>query len=204
MGPADVSSPPPLRREPQCKEQSLGSLLCKRALTWRWAGIWPSLWPPTSHQMSRILQKAPISLCTGRVIPTKSPDLNPSLGPWVGGRLPLQWGRHPVRPCPSAPSVRQACAGFRVDSGSKVVSPGSPGQPEVPLGALGGAGAGNLMGKGPPRGPQLPGERVWGCPCPPETTGFQGLVKERGKPPLLNSFPAAKGVVCEGRTEPPA
>lgn len=84
MGPAEVS-----RREPECKEQSLGSLLCKMALTWRWVGIWPSLWPPTSHQTSRILQKAPISLCTGRVIPTKSPDLNRSLGPWaVGGACP--------------------------------------------------------------------------------------------------------------------
>lgn len=44
------------------------------------------------------------------------------------------------------------------------------------------------MGKGLPRSPQPPGERVRGCPCVLEATGFQGLIKELGKP--LSPTPA--------------
>lgn len=44
------------------------------------------------------------------------------------------------------------------------------------------------MGKGLPRSPQPPGERVRGCPCVLEATGFQGLIKELSKP--LSPTPA--------------
>lgn len=78
---------------------------------------------------------------------------------------------------------------------------GHPQEPQVPLGweccAKPGLGD-SMVGEGPPRGPQLPGQGTR-CPHTQEALWPQGFIKEKHKPSLsLDSVPGTKGAAREG------
>ena len=74
-----------------------------------------------------------------------------------------------------------------------MASLGTPGHPGVG-GVLCRAGLGDLMvGKGPPRGPQLPGGRQ-GVPKYSGGCRAKGFIKELGRPSRSSDCPRAKGV----------
>lgn len=103
------------------------------------------------------------------------------------------WAPQPIKSCAPALSLGQAWFRFWGGSGNKMASLGTPGHLGVG-GTLCRAGLGDLMvGKGPPRGPQLPGGRR-GMPKYSGGCRAKGFIKELGRPSRSSDCPGAKGV----------